>query len=137
MKKFLSISIALLVILSGMHLSVATHSCGREVVAVKWSFSEQKASCGMETDSSSCPSGNGISANCCHNEVVVYSVDNGNNPTSFHVDLGKKSLQTVALPASICNYVLPFYASQNKESKPPSKLLPSMVSLTFICVFRI
>ncbi|WP_320053525.1 hypothetical protein [uncultured Acetobacteroides sp.] len=137
MKKFLSISFALLIFLSGMHLSIAAHSCGGEVAAVKWSFSEQKASCGMEDDSSSCPVHNGISSSCCHDEVAVYAVDNSYSPTSFHLDLGKQPLQVVALPASISTHTLAFYTSQNKESKPPDELSTSMVSLTDICVFRI
>lgn len=138
MKKFLSISFALLIVLSGMHLSIASHNCSGEVAAVKWSFSEQKASCGMEDDSSSCPVHNGISStNCCYDDVAVYAIDNSYSPTSFHLDLGKQSLQIIALPATISTHSLAFYTSQKKESKPPGKLSTSMVSLTNICVFRI
>jgi len=137
MKKFLSISFALLMLLSGMHLSIAAHSCGGKVAAVKWSFSEQKATCGMEDDFSSCPIHNSISSNCCHDEVAVYAIDNSYTPTYFHLELGKQPLQVVLLSASISTHLLVFFTSQTKENNPPGKFLTSMVSLPDICVFRI
>jgi len=39
MKKLLSILFAGMLLLSGMHMSMATHLCGGELAAVKWSFS--------------------------------------------------------------------------------------------------
>jgi hypothetical protein len=137
MKKFLSISFVILIFLSGTHLSVATHICGGKVAAVKWSFSEKKADCGMEDSSGTCSVPSGISSNCCQNKVAVYAVDNSYCPTFFHLDLGKQQLQTATIPAAFPNHSLAFFTLQSTDSKPPEKFIPSMVSLPYICVFRI
>jgi uncharacterized protein YxeA len=48
MKKIFSILFAVMVVLSGMHISISTHICGGEIAAVKLSVSAVKATCGME-----------------------------------------------------------------------------------------
>ena len=48
MKKIVSAFLALLLLISGMHLSVASHYCGGMLAQVKWSFDKELATCGME-----------------------------------------------------------------------------------------
>lgn len=138
MKKLFSISFLFLILLSGMHLSIATHLCEGEVAAVKWSFSGEKATCGMENPKQSCPIHNSIASDCCKNEVVVYSVDNNYNPSSLQIkETDKNLLQVFAIPESIS--IHPF-ASSNclyTNISPQDKLLASAVRLADICVFRI
>jgi hypothetical protein len=137
MKRHLSILLTLLILLSRIHFSVASHTCSEGKAEIKFSVSEKKATCGMENGSEKCPIHNGISTNCCHDEVSVYEVDNNYSPTSFHLNLLKQSLQFVALPAVVSIHTLAFYTTQHKESKPPGKTLTRAVYLADICVFRI
>jgi hypothetical protein len=136
MKKFLSISFAFLILLSGMHISLATHICGGEVAAVKWSLSEEKATCGMSTPTSH--SQNSIASSCCHNKLSVYSVDNNYNPSSFQVkEITNSFVQVFIVPVSISTHS--FFASNLSISHtiPPNIATTSDVSLPEICVFRI
>jgi hypothetical protein len=138
MKKVLSILFAFLILLSGMHLSIASHICGGEVAAMKFSFSEKKATCGMESQIQECSNHNSISSNCCKDLVKVYSVDNNYNSSVFQVkELTNNLLQIYTVPVStifhslitaksLCNYII-----------PPDIGLTSAVSLADICVFRI
>lgn len=137
MKKLFSISFAFLILLSGLHLSIATHICGGEIAAVKWSFSGEKATCGMENPKQTCPEHKGIYSNCCHNEIVNYTVDNNYNPSSFQIkEVSKTLLQVFSIPV---NSSLPFIASNSfyTDVSPRDNSLTSAVSLADICVFRI
>jgi len=50
MRKLSSISLAILILLAGMHITIATHFCGGEIAATKVSLAGIAASCGMESD---------------------------------------------------------------------------------------
>jgi len=139
MKKLFCISFAFLILLSGMHLSVATHFCGGEIAAVKWSFSGKKATCGMENSNSPCPAAHyTIASNCCHNKVAVYTVDNNYTPSSFQIkELSQNVLQVFYIPVSLLYHPLTTSIPLFTNVNPPGELLTSTVSLTDICVFRI
>jgi hypothetical protein len=138
MKKTLSILFATLILVSGMHLSIATHICGGKVAAVKWSFSGQKATCGMENTKKECPAHNGITSNCCHNKLSVYSVDYTYNPASFQIkEVTKSLLQIFYIPVNIAFDSYIASTSSSTIISPPDNLLASAVSLSKICIFRI
>jgi hypothetical protein len=82
MKKAFAILFASLVLLSGMHLSVASHLCCGELAAVKCSFTGEKATCGMEDHQSPCSSNGVIEADCCKNQISTCKADNNYFPTS-------------------------------------------------------
>jgi hypothetical protein len=138
MKKFLSIGFALLILLSGMQLSLATHICGGHIAAVKWSFAQEKATCGMEDPHATCPTHKTLSSNCCQDEMAVCSTDSNYHLSEIHLG---KVYQTVAQifgtsPHSIgcaSASALSLYTNVN----PPGLLLVSSVILSDICVFRI
>ena len=138
MKKLFSISFACLILLSGMHFSVATHICGGKVAAIKYSFTGEIASCGMESDKSGCPSENTIASNCCHNKIAIYTVDSNYSPSTFSIEeITQKVLHTSYIPV---NYTFNSYfltSSLYTDVGPPNRLLASEVSLSDICVFRI
>jgi hypothetical protein len=81
MKHLFSILFSLLVFLSGMHISLATHYCQGKIAATKFSISGEKASCGMEKCKTNFPvTGNQIASNCCRDEIAVYATDNNYTP---------------------------------------------------------
>lgn len=138
MKKLFSISFALLILLSGMHLSFATHICGKEIAAVKWSFSGKEASCGMENNDKTCPENKTIASNCCHNEISNYTVDANYVPSFVHVKEVKNTLlQVFFIPASFSSTSFIAQHSVDKNVSPPGLSMASNVSLADICVFRI
>ena len=140
MKRILSILFASLILVSGMHLSFATHFCERKFAASKISFSEQKADCGMETGTSECPSHskNQVTSNCCKNLVTVYSFDKNYNPSTFEFKQFTLNIfQVFLVPITIGNLIASSSLSTNSNITPPSVLQASAVSLASICVFRI
>lgn len=138
MKKILSILFALVILLSGMHLSIAKHFCGGELAEVKWSFSGAKATCGMESDDNTCPNQSGISSNCCRNEVSVYAVDGSFSLSSFQFKAVTQQLSQIFVnPGSLLFRATASSFSSHTSAIPPDNIVVSAVNLAAICVFRI
>jgi hypothetical protein len=136
MKKLFSIVFAMLILFSGMHVSLATHICGGEVAAMKLSFSGQKASCGMPESKTDCDGSVNVKSNCCHNKVAFYSVDKNYNPSTVQFkSFSNNLIQAFIIPVSLTQNST--FKTQNSTVFPPGNLLASNVSLTDICVFRI
>jgi len=139
MKKLLSISFALLILLSGMHFTIATHYCGGNLAASKVSFSGEIASCGMEglVDKCSIP-GNQLDSNCCHNKVSVFEVDHNYAPsfTVFKI-FSPDLLQVFAIPTCLQIHSLTVVNLIYTNVSPPGNFLANDVSLPKICVFLI
>jgi len=138
MKKLLSISFALLIVLSGMHFTIATHYCGGELAAVKVSVSGELASCGMETDKDYLLPGIHIETDCCQNYGSVFTVDHNYSPsvTEFHA-FAQTVLQVYPIPENITFHSLTSFAQILNDVSPPGFLPANAVSLPKICVFRI
>ena len=77
MKKVVSIILSLFLLVSGLHLTLATHICGGEVAAVKWSVAQESASCGMKPLSCEASNATHLKSNCCQDEIRSFSVDVG------------------------------------------------------------
>ncbi len=138
MRKSLSILLLLVIVLTGMHLSVASHYCGGKVAAVKWSFSGRLATCGMEGEKENRQSGYDFNTGCCHNEISYFTVDNDYNPTTFQVNVVSREIsQLVSLPANIGLKISVPTTNLSKDISPPVNMLASSVNLTDLCIFRI
>jgi hypothetical protein len=139
MKKVFSIIFTFLILLSGMHLSIATHICGGEVASVKWSFSGKIGSCGMENFKTIFHPGKKIiTRNCCHNKLAFFKVDNNYSPSNFQIkDVSKNILKVFFISESFSNLQLVASNSIQINFSPPHNFPVSAVSLPDICVFRI
>jgi hypothetical protein len=139
MKKFLSISFSLLILLAGMHLTVSTHFCGGVIAASKVSVSGELASCGMEGPVDQCQlPGKHIGSNCCTNKIAVLAVENNYTPSSFEFKLFSQTvLQVFDIPSH--TGIIPFSVLNliSTNVRPPGHFMVSAVSLPDICVFRI
>jgi hypothetical protein len=138
MKRLFSILFASLILLSGLHLTVASHICCGELAAVKYSFTGKKASCGMEENSSTIPANGVINAKCCENRVATCMSDGNYFSSSQKV----KALPAVNAPvftssAKIC--IPAAYTSRTPHSMvgPPVFNSFNTVDQSFICVFII
>jgi hypothetical protein len=139
MKKLFSISIALLMLLSGMQLTISRHYCGGELADSKVSVFGQIASCGMESATDECTQpGNHVKSSCCNNKVSVYGVDHDYSPsfTDFKA-FSQTVLQVYPIPKNISFHSLTPLNTLYSEVYPPGFLPANAVSLPKICVFRI
>ena len=139
MKKLFSILFAAVIILSGMHLSLATHVCGGELAAVKWSLSEEKASCGMEM-----PKQNNsaektiIPESCCKDEISDFAVDHTYNPSTMQLNEPTfHLLQVFLIPENAVSSAISTSYTRNTNVQPPGNYIASAVNLPDICVFLI
>ena len=139
MKKLLSISIALLMLLSGMQLTISRHYCGGELADSKVSIVGNLASCGMEGISDECTQpGSHLESSCCDNKVSFYAVDHNYSPsfTEFKT-FSQTVIQIFSIPENITFQSLTSLSHISTDVSPPGTLLANAVSLPKICVFRI
>jgi len=140
MKKFLSISFSFLILLSGLHITIATHYCGSEgATSEKVSVTGELASCGMEGPEETCPlPGKHLGTHCCDDKVSVLAVDNNYAPSvSDFKAFSQHILQVFNIPASLQISSLTAVNLISTSVSPPGYYLVSAVSLPDICVFRI
>jgi hypothetical protein len=139
MKKFFSISFSLLILLSGMHFTIATHYCGGKIAATKISVTGEIASCGMEVPANQCPTnGRQIGSHCCNDKISAFVVDSNYAPSfSVFKTFSLPLLQVFMLPALIQIHFQTFVNQLCTIVRPPGDLMASDVSLPDICVFRI
>jgi hypothetical protein len=138
MKKLFSISFALLILLSGMHFTIATHYCGGELAAIKVSVSGELASCGMGTDKDYLLPGMHIENDCCQNQGSIFAVDQNYSPsfTDFNA-FAQTVFQVYPIPESITFHSLTSSSNLYTDVSPSGFLPANDVSLPKICVFRI
>lgn len=138
MKKILSIVAATLVILSGMHFTVASHRCCGELASVVYSFTGKKASCGMEEDKLPAPSGSTMHTDCCKNLVTAFSADNDFVPSfhSIYPPVNREESAYAVLP-SLLLVTREYQRICATPEDPPPLRLPRTVDQSVICVFII
>lgn len=139
MRKIFSILFPLIILLAGMHVTVATHFCGGKIAATRLSFSGRLASCGMASDAkTNASSAANYTAHCCDNVISHYAVDNNYKPADFHA----KEIQPQVLHdfyvADVFSLKPKYPSSFNlTNTGPPRSFSANAVSMADICVFRI
>ena len=138
MKKFLSISFALLILFSGMHVTVASHYCSGKLAFSKFSVTGELASCGMEGTVEKCSASVKLSGtHCCKDKVAAFVVDSSYSPSfSDFKAFAQSVLQVFILPVFLTNHVESSLNLICTNVSPPGHFLVSDVSLPYICVFR-
>ena len=128
-----------MIILSGLHISLATHFCGGELAAVKWSLSDENASCGMEMSDQTCPSDHTISPeSCCNDKITNYVVDSNYSLSSLELNKPElRLLQVFYIAQNAVRSTLSSTLSYNPIVQPQGNYLPNAVSRPDICVFII
>jgi hypothetical protein len=139
MRKGFSILFILVMILSGVHLTVAKHFCGGRIAAERISLSGKLASCGMEGTEDTCPvSGNRVNTHCCDDQVSTFGMIN-----ICTAPVTVQSENTENTPHLYCLTVIEsFYSIDGvnisyTDTGPPGGFSASAVNLFDICVFRI
>lgn len=139
MKKLLSISLALLMLLSGMQLTISMHYCGGELADSNVSIVGNIASCGMEGITDECTQpGSHVESGCCSNNISVYAVDHNYSPTFTEFkSFAQPVLQVYLVPENISFHSFTSLLQTSTDASPPGNYLATAVSLPKICVFRI
>ena len=138
MKKLFSILFAAMILLSGMHLSLATHFCGGEIAAVKMSFTAEKAGCGMEMPKQAAAEKSITAESCCKDVLSFYAVDNNYDSSTLQIkEPASHLLQVFDIPKTIGIVSIHTNSATNINVQPPGNYIASAVSLPDICVFRI
>jgi hypothetical protein len=138
-KKGFSILMVLLIALTILPITVATHFCGGEIAASKISISGKLASCGMEgPEKRPALPGNSIASHCCDDVVTFCGTDNNYTPSfSFIPEFFQYNFQVLAIPLWLYTnsntFLIPLYTNVN----PPGTLMSTSVDLSGICVLRI
>lgn len=138
MKKVLSILSAFLIIISVMHISIATHYCGSDHATYeKVSLTGQLASCGMEDSDEKCSEpGIHFEEPCCDDEVAVLAVDDNYAPsfTNF-TTLEQHLLQVYFIPVNVNVLSLTTISQISTSISPLGNFWVHAVSLPKICAF--
>ena len=139
MKKGASILFALVILLSGTHLTIATHFCGSNVAASKVSLSGKLVSCGMEGTEGSCPlPGNHLATHCCDDQVTTIGiVNNFTSPISLLKENAQNILQVYYVHVSQSFHSITVSNNFYTSISPPGRFSTNSVNLNDICVFRI
>jgi hypothetical protein len=138
MKKGISILLSVLILLAGVHFSVAIHFCGGTMASAVYSTSGKLATCGMENENHSSNKDVEYTSDCCKNILTVFSVDNCQQTAvslfSFNTSYFANSF---CLP--VWSLTKHFFISDNNNIKesPPGNYLISDVKLSVIRIFRI
>lgn len=137
MKRILSFSLALLLLASGMNLTVASHYCGGKLAQVKWSFNQELAGCGMEGEHDA-SQGVVVEQPCCQDQISSYSTDGQYQIQSL--ELKKLTPQVLAFfsaPLSLLSNTQQPASRVLTPVFPPGKVSPNQVTQESICVFLI
>jgi hypothetical protein len=138
-RKTASIFLAILVLLTGIHLSISSHFCCGQLAAVKVSVIGKSASCGMEGNASATlPAGKVIKSHCCANELTTLSVDSNYSPSfAKNVDILQKVTPINGALLIEIDKSLTFVKNPYPILSPPGICQMSAVELEEICIFRI
>ena len=138
MKRVFSLLFSVLILLSGMHLTVASHLCGGELAAVKCSLTGEKAGCGMQ-EAQIPVSGNSVfESDCCKNRIASCESD-GNYFSPSREIKEPISVKAPAYVAVLSNNNPSFVLIKTYHSMvgPPVTSPCNAVEQSIICVFII
>jgi len=135
----MSILSALLILVSGMQLSLSAHLCNGDISSVKWSFYGEKASCSMHDVTLPANGESVLKTDCCHNNNYTLRVDKHYSSSSiaFPEEINRISivyLRTDDISASWFYSAIPV---TNHFVFPEKDILAGGVSLPALCTFRI
>jgi hypothetical protein len=140
MNKLISILLVVFILLSGVHLSVATHFCCGELTDFKVSFTGQNARCGCDVAVKDQNSSRDYSfkSNCCADKLKILSVDQNYAPSVSIINIiSQKIIQVFTVPVlSAFGDFLNTHSLQTLFLYPQNVFRTNTVSLAFICVFR-
>jgi hypothetical protein len=137
MKRILAILISIILLASGMQVTMDRHYCGGRLAGIKVSLTGKLASCGMKQTTPGCQDHPIVDKKCCEDKVSVYSISSNYYPEYFK--LTHPASDRHILPVYADNFICDISYNRDliKWVLPPGDNLSSGLTLSFICVFRI
>ena len=123
MKKLIAISLTMLMLLSSVSITFATHYCGGVAVKTSLSIGHENIGCGMtgsgDSDCEKFPSDSSISKKCCENQYIQLSVeDEFSTNSSIQIPSNFDFVSSSAVTFYVQNY-FPNTLIQEYFSRPP------------------
>jgi hypothetical protein len=136
MKKVLAISLALLIMFTGVTVNVAVHYCGGMIAAKKVSLSGELASCGMARQEVGKPGINNTPV--CSNSLSAYMLNNNFvSSLVLSIDFVKMFSADAETHAVLVPGTMPDLKDPAFNNRPPGSGYPNDVRLECICIYRI
>jgi hypothetical protein len=133
-----AIPLIILLLFTGIKVSVATHYCCGQVAATRVSLTGEPASCGMADDKNTGPLQDVLANHCCDNVISSFSFSNNYFPSLYSFDKFEvKAIDLFILPFDMVPKQELLIPDSGRETRPPGSLFPNDVLLSSICVFRI
>lgn len=137
MKKVLTIFIAIILLASGLQVTIDRHYCGGKLADIKISVTGKLASCGMDQSESSCPDYPVINKKCCEDRLSVYKICSNYYPEYFRLTHPIWDKNFSATPIISFTGHESYNTDLIKWVLPPGHELKSSITQSEICVFRI
>lgn len=137
MKKLFTIVIAVVILASGLKVSINHHYCGGKLAATKITFSGKLASCGMESVQRDHSKQISIGKKCCEDHITYYGINTKYLPEYFKLSSPQPEKSLNSLPVNELIYTSPYPLYTYLYVLPPGEDLVAGVTLSEICVFRI
>jgi len=138
MKRLLPVLLSILLVVSGMHLSVISHYCGGELAQTMVAFDRHADGCGMENGEEGTKHGIVLdSPDCCTNASVVYATDGFYQHSVSLFKSVKSVVHTVFYTPVNTLITHPNTKLQLLTQTHPPGLRPFGITPETLCVFRI
>jgi hypothetical protein len=139
MKTILSISLTLLILLTGINVKVASHYCGGQISSVKVSLTGEVASCGMENKQESLPPEGLFSRHCCDDIISSVYISVNYVPASccYVPVTTQETINPIILSDRLFISQPVLFSTLSGSRKPPGGYNPSDVEQQVICLFQI
>jgi hypothetical protein len=138
MRKALSILFSVVLLMSGISISIDRHFCGGNLVDVKVSLDGNLASCGMEKPADLISEQTSMNKKCCEDQLTWYNLSNKYLPEYSRISpsVDGKDM-SFALPPDAIIQKQNQVTRQGAWKFPPGQKLKSDNILSEICILRI
>jgi hypothetical protein len=137
MKRALAILVTLILVASGMHISIDRHYCGGTLADVKISVTGKLATCGMEQAESDCGNSPVFDQKCCEDQLSSIITCNNYCPEYFRIT-HQISEKEIILSKEVCFISCNLYNPETENRVlPPGDNPGKRQRQSDICVFRI
>ena len=139
MRKFAAIPLLIMILITGINITVSSHYCCGNYIGSKVSLSGANASCGMQEANTAAQDNEVFRKHCCDNIATPILLGNNYIPTYYSAPavLTQEIPDFSALMISLspwedhpCNRLA-------IEESPPGSCNPTSVEQNIICVYRI
>ncbi|MBK8882391.1 MAG: hypothetical protein IPN67_08410 [Bacteroidales bacterium] len=139
MKYILSISLTLLILLTGLNVKIASHYCGGQISAAKVSLTGEVATCGMEHQTGSKSTIDLFSRHCCEDVIHSFKISSIYVPSVCFqlLEPGQILIHSFILNDIQLSGMEMFGSLVSGSKRPPGVYTPVCVEQQVICIFQI